>query len=162
MKGDHVSNIKRFTGDIFTSTADAILISVDGEHPKMIGAVGQQLIKKIDDDREWARLIEQVRYPIHAGNARVMDLQAVPEAGFKYAVLVSMFNHWNNSLYLQQGFYNALAVGFNWGIRSIATVAAHGGWRGDINGAMEPLYQACAKVPEVSVELWERASRTPA
>lgn len=154
--------IKRFTGDIFTSTAEAILVSVDGVHSTHVGALGQQLIKKIDDAREWKRLIEQVRYPIPAGHARVMDLQKVPEAGFKYAVLVCMFNHYNKSLYLRQGFHNALAVSFNWGIRSLATVATHGGWRGDIDGAEEPLIQACAEIPEVAVELWERVPRTTA
>ena len=156
------NTINHFTGDIFTSTADAILISVDGDHRKLVGAVGQQLIKKIDDDREWKRLIEKVDYPINAGHARVMDLQDVPEAGFKFAILVSMFNHHNQKLYLRQGFHNALAVAANWGIKTVATVAAHGGWRGDIDGATEPLIQACAEVPRVSVELWERAARIPA
>ncbi len=154
--------IKRLTGDIFTSTADAILIAVDGDHPRLIGAVGQQLIKKIDDAREWRRLIEKVSYPIRAGTAQVMDLQDVPEAGFKYAILACMFNHHDQARYLRQGYHNALSVGSHSGITSVATVAAHGGWRGSIDDATEPLLQACAEFPAISVELWERAPRAPA
>ena len=152
-------SLRRETGNLLDAKTDAVLVAVDGDHPRLVGAVAHQLENRIDDDREWDRIIREAKYPLGAGEPRVVSLEEVPEVEFKFVIFVNFYNHHNSRLYLDSGYYNALAYAHNWRIRSVATALYKGGWRGTEEQAMAALNRACAKVPTVDVVLYERPAR---
>jgi len=150
------------TGNVLDAKTDALLVAVDGDNRKLIGAVGQQLASRIDDSRDWEQILAKADYPIAPGCVRVVDLEEYPEVGFKFVIFACMFNHNNKELYLENAYSNALGTGSNWGVRSLATVLYRGGWRGTVELATAALERAVLRVPEVQVEVWERATSSSA
>lgn len=144
---------KLVQGNILTSEAEAIIISVDGDHPKMIGSIGRRLQELIDDERTWSDIITAARFPIGAGDVRVVSLEDA-DVPFAFAIFVSMFNHLNNRTEVAQGYYNALAAASNWKFRTVATALHTGGWRGSKAASEGALATACLRVPEVAVTLY--------
>jgi hypothetical protein len=98
-----------------------------------MGAVGHQLRKRLDDDREWNRIIEKARFPIDSGWVNVVDVIEIPEIGFRYLMFVNFYNHRDANVYLGIGYFNAVAIAHNWGMRTIATALHRGGWRTKYN-----------------------------
>lgn len=142
-------------GDVLDAQADAILVAVDGDHPRMIGSIGRRLAERIDDELEWARIVEAAQFPIPAGGARVASLEEVSEVPFRYAIFISTFNHHNQELYLDTAYENALVYARNWGIKTLATPLYQGGWRGTAERARRALEAAAARHPQVDVMLYE-------
>lgn len=149
------------TGNLLDAEADAIIIAVDGDDPKLLGSVGQQLRKRIDDEDYWQDLIRAANYPIHPGDVRLLDISTVTDYsdavfGYRAVILVNFYNHINSRVYYEKGYHNALAYAHHNGLYRLGTALYKGGWRGTEAKAMAALKRAAERVPEVDVTLCVR------
>ena len=64
-------------GNVLDAAIDGLLVAVDGDHPRLVGAVAHQLAKRLDDEDEWARILEDAAVPIPADAGRVVDTEGV-------------------------------------------------------------------------------------
>jgi hypothetical protein len=158
---EKVMPIERVIGDVLDAQTEGLVIGCDGDHPKMMGPVGNQLKRRLDDDREWERIIQKARFPIAPADVHAVDVMEIPEIGFRYLMFVNLYNHHNADLYLASGYRNTVCAAYNGGVRSLAMVLHRGGWRAkfDSVSAMENLEKAATLFPEVSIFLYERAPR---
>ena len=89
-------------GDVLTGDAEALIIAVDGQHPKMLGNIGQRFMAQViaqnkPGEDHWARIVREARYPINEGIAHLVNIDFLPETEFKYLIFMAMYNHYNDA-----------------------------------------------------------------
>lgn len=146
-------------GNVLDAGTDALVIAVDGQHEKYVGAVGQQLAKRLDDDREWNSILKAANFPLATGGVHIVKTEDLPEIGFKALFFACMYNHHNRAIAVENAYHNALGAAHNYGYRSLATVPYRGGWRGTVDDALSALEAASARRPNVEVYVYERNSK---
>lgn len=129
-------------------TADALLLTIDGQHRSLRGNLAHQFIRRWGEDA-YEDFERGITFPLGLGAAVRVDAET--DAPWRTIIFVSSLHHLQahdeagRVGVLQRGLASALRLCESGGIRSLATTTMKGGWRleaGDAYSAMMPVYDA--------------------
>lgn len=136
----HIEIIK---GNLFESNSEAIILTVDGARKGMEGNIARAFGRLYPD--AWEELENDIKYPIHLGSVKIYPIDADLECKFKYCVIASTLHHIeilekNEKLsIISSALKNSLTLASNIGALSICCGILIGGWRLEIEEALEEM-----------------------
>jgi len=126
-------------GDVFTASADALVVPIDGtfvprdgQYERLIGNIGRQFIKRFPSADFVDEMEGQLDLPLALGDAAPIE---VSEGPFRVVVVVSTLFHishlddkYKRSV-IRESFLQALRVAQRAEVKALATAILQGGWR---------------------------------
>jgi len=144
-------------GDVFDVDAEGLILTVDGDHPRMMGNVAHKLQRRMTDDA-WEDLVDDLDSPIPWGTARHVELPE-PVGTFKHVFVLSMLDHVNSPPrasrpdVLRSCLIKALTMAAKLGLTRVASGMLRCGWRIDETMALAAMRSAAEEVPKVTLIL---------
>jgi hypothetical protein len=152
-------------GDVFTASADALVVPIDGtfvprdgQYERLLGNIGRQFIKRFPSADFVDEMEGQLDLPLALGDAAPIE---VSEGPFRVVVVVSTLFHishlddrYKRSV-IRESFLQALRVAQQAETKDLATAILQGGWRFTPEIAFSEMLQAyasaSAQLPDVYV-----------
>lgn len=144
--------IKIQTGDIFDSTADALIVQCDGASRKSVGKIGLAMQKRMGED-EWDYVMDQFQWPIALGTVQHCTLEG---ENFQRLILMSCLSHQEGDhlAILRTALARAFAVAAGQGCRTVAMVLGRGGWRLRLSDAARATLNAARTQPKLDLTVF--------
>jgi len=130
-------------GDVFDSNAEALLVTVDGAGKRSIGAVANQVRRKIGDEA-WNELISQIEFPMKITHTELLTLPEDIDFPFRHIIVGSFIDHMGELTGRRREAISdvtgsAMLRAHRNGISKLATAPLRGGWRVPVEKAVEDM-----------------------
>lgn len=118
-------------GDVLNSSAEALLLTIDGTKQGMEGNIARQFAKLFPED--WTYLLRDIKYPVPIG--RTVAVLWDGDCQWKYLLFASTLHHVDTLDdgqklgVIRSALAEALQLCVRLQIRSLATAVMQGGWR---------------------------------
>lgn len=150
-------NIEIEKGNLFDSESGAIILTVDGASKGMEGNIARAFGRLYPDI--WEELEYDIEYPIALGSAKIYSLE--PDLGCKssHCIIASTLNHIDviddreKLEIISQALRASLSLAANNGVSSVCTGILAGGWRLEIEEALEEMLTTYQRAKETSVRV---------
>jgi O-acetyl-ADP-ribose deacetylase (regulator of RNase III) len=128
-------------GDVLSSKADAIVLTIDGAKRGMEGNIARGFARRWPD--AWMEIEDEIRYPIPLGRS----IAVCPEndSGFRLVLIASTLNHIDTlnesqkTAIVRSALSEAILLAKRHHARRIATAPMTGGWRLEMAPALSAM-----------------------
>ena len=127
-------------GNLIDSTAEAILLTIDGVARGMEGNIARVFQRNYPD--AWEELEDEIEYPLSLGKSVALDIHDEYDCRFKTAIIASTLNHMDilpdqqKIGVMESAFYHSLSLCQQRQINTLATALLRGGWRVSLEEAL--------------------------
>lgn len=126
--------------NILDSTADAIILSIDGAKKGMEGNIARAFAKKYPT--AWELLEYEITYPIPLGMSNIFNIEDDDDCNQKFCIIASTLHHLDvleqssKGNIINSALRYALTQANNHQLKSFCTTIMKGGWRLELEDAL--------------------------
>lgn len=150
-------NIEIEKGNLFDSKTGAIILTVDGASKGMEGNIARAFGRLYPD--VWEELDYDIEYPIPLGSAKIYSIE--PDLGCtnSHCIIASTLNHIDvledreKLEVISQALRASLSLAANRGVSTICTGILSGGWRIEIEQALEEMLSTYQRAKDTSPQV---------
>lgn len=150
-------NIELRQGNLFESRSDAIILTVDGGSKGMEGNIARTFARMYPD--AWEELEYDIEYPIALGSAKIYSIDPELECHNSHCIVASTLHHieiLENSEKLKvisSALRSSLYLSSQKRLSSVCTAILAGGWRLEIEEALEEMLKTYERAKTTSLEV---------
>jgi len=125
-------------GDVLSSTADAIVLTIDGAKKGMEGNIARSYARRWPD--AWMEIEDAIRYPVSLG--RCVAVAPKNESQFRWVLLASTLHHLDfltdaqKAGVIRAALGDAIKLALRHRVGRLATAVMTGGWRMELKPAL--------------------------
>lgn len=140
--------------NLFEGSEDGIILTVDGAAREMEGNLARAFARLNSD--AWEEVEFDIEYPIPLGTSKVYEVHPDIECNNRYCFIASTLNHLNvlsdeEKLKIQSSaLRHVLSLAEAKGIRTISTAILVGGWRLELEVALEEMISTYRRAASIS------------
>lgn len=127
--------------DVLSSSADAVILTIDGEKKGLEGNIARSYARRWPD--AWMEIEDSMRYPVPLG--RCVAILPENESPFRLVLLASTLHHLDvmsdsqKAGIVRAALGEAINLSLRYRARHLATAIMTGGWRMDVQSALEAM-----------------------
>ena len=140
--------------DLFENREDGIILTVDGAAKGMEGNIARRFEREYPD--VWEEIQDEINYPIPLGRAQAVDIHPDYALINKMCFIASTLNHLDTLTERQKlevqssALRHVLSLAEAKKISSIATAVMVGGWRLELDKALESMLMTIKRAKDLS------------